>query len=82
MKVLFYPMPESFISYFSNQCGVVTLLMSFAVVAIAWLWWLERLDRRAAWKARNEDVNNLLTVLNDQKTILEVVKTILIQGRD
>lgn len=35
---------------------------------------LEREDRRAAWKARNTDLENFVKILYDLKGVLEIIK--------
>lgn len=65
------------LQWVATEHGAVAAILCVTNALFGWLFWLERRDRREAWKARNRDQQQVVTVLNDQKTLLEVIKTLL-----
>lgn len=58
-----------------RESGGVVAALLFTSNALAWaLYCYERADRRAAWKARNGDLENFLNVLYDLRNILGIIK--------
>lgn len=60
-----------------SECGVVSIVLIGACAFLGSLWWLERADRRAAWKARNQDLEAQLKTLNELKVLLQIIKTLM-----
>lgn len=61
------------------ECGLVVGLLCVSNVFVAWLWWLERKDRRAAYKFANGMLER--TIESEKKTteaIQEVDKTLTV----
>ena len=69
------------LKWLSTEYGAISALLFLVGVVFMLLYWLERKDRREAWKARNEDLKSTLTILHEHKTLLEVIKEILKGGR-
>lgn len=67
----------TFLTYLNTECGVVSVMLGISCCFLTFLWWLERRDRRAAWKTRNEDLEKMLQVMNDNKLVLEAMKSLL-----